>query len=295
MYDIETFIIVIFILVDDFVNKYFPPRKLRKRGILPKLSDSEVITMEIVGEFLGFHSDKDIYKYFKNHWKHLFPNLPHRSNFVRQAFNLWYVKLQFWKYLISYKDKFIQIIDSIPMEVCKFKRAKRSKLFKGLANYGKYLGMTFYGFRLHLKITDYGLITDFVILPANYQDIEFVDYFVDNERNCYFIGDKGYRSKDLFEKLLKYKNIFFHTSYRRIDKKPKYLPKYLVKKLNAIRKLIETIFSQLEKQFAIKKICARDKWHLYSRVVRKIVTHVVAVILNIKNKRSPLEIKDLIR
>ena len=32
---------------------------LRNRGFMPKLSDAEVITMEIVGEFMGKDQDKD--------------------------------------------------------------------------------------------------------------------------------------------------------------------------------------------------------------------------------------------
>ena len=41
---------------------------------MPKLSDSEVITMEIVREFLGLNHDKQIWKYFSIHWLEWFPN-----------------------------------------------------------------------------------------------------------------------------------------------------------------------------------------------------------------------------
>ena len=59
------FIIKIFVIVDDFCQKYFPTRRLRSRGPLPQLADSEVITMEIVGEFKGLKEDKSIYYYFR--------------------------------------------------------------------------------------------------------------------------------------------------------------------------------------------------------------------------------------
>ncbi|WP_170179624.1 hypothetical protein [Parashewanella spongiae] len=48
--------------------------------------------MEIVGEWSGHHTDKGIWEYFKGYWLPLFPNLPARSQFVRQASNLWKVK-----------------------------------------------------------------------------------------------------------------------------------------------------------------------------------------------------------
>jgi hypothetical protein len=34
---------------------------------MPKLSDAEVITMEIVGEFMVKDQDKGIWRYFRNH------------------------------------------------------------------------------------------------------------------------------------------------------------------------------------------------------------------------------------
>jgi hypothetical protein len=43
---------------------------------MPGLADSEVITMEIVGEFLGIDCEKAIWQYFKNHWLCLFPQMP---------------------------------------------------------------------------------------------------------------------------------------------------------------------------------------------------------------------------
>ena len=48
---------------------------LRNRGFKPALSDVEVITMEIVGEFLSYDCDKGIWKYFKTLWLSWFPKL----------------------------------------------------------------------------------------------------------------------------------------------------------------------------------------------------------------------------
>jgi hypothetical protein len=88
----QDFIITVFCVIDDELEKMLQGRKLRERGGHPTLVDSEVIKMEIVGEFLGKDCDKIIYEYFKSHWKHLFPRIPDRSNFVRQAANLHVVK-----------------------------------------------------------------------------------------------------------------------------------------------------------------------------------------------------------
>ena len=56
--DITTFIIHVSCLVDDFMKD----KRLRERGPSPTVGDSEVITMEIVGEILGIDTDNGIYR-----------------------------------------------------------------------------------------------------------------------------------------------------------------------------------------------------------------------------------------
>ena len=88
--DLNTFIVGVFCLIDDRLEG----ERIRSRGPAPKLLDSEVMTMEIVGEFLGIDTDKGIYSYFKRHYPEWFPKLKevHRTTFARQAANLWKVK-----------------------------------------------------------------------------------------------------------------------------------------------------------------------------------------------------------
>ena len=88
----EDFIITVYCLVADNFESLNQGKRLRKRGFPPKLSDAEVITMEIVGEFLGLDTDKGLWSYFKTHWTDLFPKIGSRPNFVKQAANLWQVK-----------------------------------------------------------------------------------------------------------------------------------------------------------------------------------------------------------
>ncbi len=286
------FIITVFTMVDNFCKRYFPVCKLRKRGFKPKLADSEVITMEIIGEFKGFHEDKGIYRYFKQHWLDLFPKMPYRSNFVRQAASLWKVKERFFEYLQTQKEQWLQIVDSMPIEVCKFVRAKYTKLFKGLASYGKWFGQTFFGYKLHLKISRIGIIRSFIV--ANIHDITCVEELVGEDNPRLVLGDKGYRSESLRKRLWQQRGIYVHTSLRRNDAKTSPLPKLTIRKLTGIRRLVETVAGQLEQQFSIKRTFARNPWHLFNRIIRKIVSHTFGVFLNLKLNRDPLKLKSLI-
>ena len=288
------YIVNVFVMADDFCKIYFPARKLRSRGPLPKLADSEVITMELVGEYLGLGTDEGIHHYFCRHWHHLFPNLPDRSNFVRQCANVWDVKQSFFEYLSGFQDHYLQILDSMPIEVCKFVRAKTSQQFKDSAAYGKWFGQTFFGYRLHLKITDIGMIRQFILAPANEHDIRYVEPLIAQDRGGWVLADKGYRSKPLQQKLWQQRKMYFHTSVRRIDKKTSPLPKQTIRTLTGKRRLIETVAGQLEQRFGIKTTFARDLWHLMNRIIRKILSHTISVLLNIKMNIEPLKLRLLV-
>ena len=67
---IDEFIIKIYLMVDDYYKKIVTNR-LRQGGYAPKLTDSEIITMEIVGEFLQMDTDSQIHQYFKQHWQNM--------------------------------------------------------------------------------------------------------------------------------------------------------------------------------------------------------------------------------
>jgi IS5 family transposase len=291
---LSDYIVNVFVMADDFCKHYFPARSLRARGPLPRLADSEVITMELVGEYLGFDTDERIYQYFDRHWQSFFPRLPDRSNFVRQCANLWHVKQCFFEYLSRPEDHYLQILDSVPIEVCKFVRSRTTKQFKETAAYGKWFGRTFFGYRLHFKITDIGIIRHFILAPANEHDIRYAEPLIAADSMGWVLGDKGYRSKDLQQKLWDERKVYFHTSVRRRDKKDSPLPKLTIRTLTGKRRLIETVAGQLEQRFNIKTTFARDLWHLLNRIIRKILSHTVGIVLNMKMNIQPLKLRLLV-
>jgi hypothetical protein len=57
MLSMEDFITAVFCCVDDLLKEVINGQPIRSRGFQPSLSDSEVITMEIVAEFQGIDTD----------------------------------------------------------------------------------------------------------------------------------------------------------------------------------------------------------------------------------------------
>ena len=68
--DLDTFIVATYRLVEETIDEALGGgERLRlRRGPAPKLSDVEVFTIELVGEFLGIDTDKAIHLFFRRHY-----------------------------------------------------------------------------------------------------------------------------------------------------------------------------------------------------------------------------------
>ena len=60
--DRDDFIITVYCLVCNQYRALFSEQPLRHGGFTPQLTDEEVITLEICGEYFKFNMDKDLFK-----------------------------------------------------------------------------------------------------------------------------------------------------------------------------------------------------------------------------------------
>jgi len=292
---IDDFIIHVFCWVEDYFAKVVN-KPLRQRGPAAKLSDSEVITLEVVGEFIGLHEDKAIWEYFTRHWSSWFPQLGSRKTFVKQAAHLWRVKetLQqlMAKELLAFEDD-IHLFDGFPLPICHFRRAKFSKNFRGEATYGYCAAKaeTYYGFKGHLVISLSGVATQFTVTEAHVDERDVLPELTD-VFNGLLIADKGLIRPELTE-LLRSKGIELQTPLRANMKDNR--PHAFVKKIVSVRRLVETVIGQLTDRFEIERIRAKKLWHFLRRVTRKILSHTIAFAINKQlNPENPLQFEQLL-
>jgi hypothetical protein len=101
--DLDTFIVTTNCLIDDLMADVLDGRRLRSRGPNPILDDREVLTIEVVGEFLGIDTEKGIRRFFCRHYAEWFPLLAEvdRTTFTRQAANLWKLTKLLWRALLQ--------------------------------------------------------------------------------------------------------------------------------------------------------------------------------------------------
>ena len=96
----------------------------------------------------------------------------------------------------------ISFVDSTALRVCRNQRIHLHRVFRGLAQRGQCSMGWFYGFKLHLVCNEKGELLSFMLTPGNVDDREPLKNtaFLENISGK-LVGDKGYISKGLFEKL----------------------------------------------------------------------------------------------
>lgn len=267
---IDNFIIKVYIFVDDFLKTF---GQLRKRGSAPMLGDAEVITMEVVGEFLGLGSDKRIFEYFVHHWKTLFPKIGTRVTFVRQCANLWHVKSEIQKALISALagEGDIFLFDGMPIPTCNVKRVRHKNPFWGEGGFGYCAAKDYkyFGFKGHILTNQHGVITNFTIAAANIDERDVLPELAIGKRG-FVIADKGLIRPELTEWLASH-GLNLQTPLR--DNMKDSRPKEYINDIMNKRRLVETVIGQLVERFQIQAIRAKDLFHLSVKVGRKILAH----------------------
>ncbi|HEX5847684.1 MAG TPA: IS982 family transposase [Rubrobacter sp.] len=282
--DLDTFIVATYCLIDDLMRQSLGGRRLRQRGPDPILDDREVITMEVVGEFLGMDTDKAIFLFFRRHYPEWFPAVGrvHRTTFARQAANLWAVKELMWESLsarVAHDEAGLFLVDSFAVPVCSFAKAPRHKSFAGIASYG-HDAMSksfFYGVEGHLRVRWPGVIVGAALAPADIHDRWVAEYDLLGgvEEGSVVLADTNYASPTLRESLAAYGVSLLAPKRpnRKRDRHP--WPRWLTN----MRRRIETVISQLVERYSAKRVRARDLWHLSSRWWRKILSHTLCVRL----------------
>jgi hypothetical protein len=295
--DRDTFIITVYCLVDDEFKKFSAVHRVRHAGFAPERSDAEVITREICGAYFKLQTDKDLFDYFMQHYRHFFPARSERSVFVRQAANLWQYKAALQRRLTCVSGQAhdpLQPIDTLPLPICTYTRARRDRCFAGQADYGycDAKALHYYGFKLGLRISRCGMIIHCPLLEARPHDINHLALLIAGFRGI-APADKGCIDLHLQQHLAQQQGVSVVTPRKKHMQTSLY-PAQLVKMCARWRRLVETVGSHLIERFGVGRLQGHDLWHYQHRLIRKVLAHTVAVFLNLQLGRQPLDLDGLV-
>ncbi|MBZ4655739.1 MAG: transposase family protein [Thermoanaerobacter sp.] len=283
--NLKDFVIIAYVIIDDIYQKVTPTYIKERCNINDSiLSDSEIITISIVGELLTIDSENAWFNFCKKNINDLFPKFCDRSRFDRTRRNLHAVIEEIRKELsklTEYAKQPYRIIDSMPLPVCKFGRTHFHKTFLGFgAAYERCASKkeTYLGYKLHMLATLDGFITDFIITPTNIDDRVAAWDLVSSYHNIKMIGDKGYVGDDFASSLKAEKEIDLLPVKRNNSKNQ--FPTAIRQLIFKLRRRIETSASQLANQLNIERILAKSYWGLQTRIKTKLLAYNLCYYIN---------------
>ncbi len=135
-----------------------------------------------------------------------------------------------------------------------------------------------------------GLISRFSVAPANAHELSVLPEIVEGTSGL-IVGDRNYHSPKTSEELMRSIGIELLVPYSSKKRDP--APKESAY-LSRLRYRIDTVFSQLTARYSVKRVWARDLWHLSSRLLRKVLSHTVAFLLNHQIGNQSLRLSKLL-
>ena len=273
-----------YVVVDELWPQVAP--LCRRPGPTPACSDSELVTMILVGESRGWDEETDLVREWQAR-PDLFPQVPERSRFNRRrralapAINeLRRLTLQ----LLDLAQDRQCAIDSLPVPALRFHLVPSSPAVghwtAHQAAFGKVTTtkQTIFGYQLQLLVTLNGVILDFLLAPANVNDLEAGAELLAKHRDLLVLGDKGYLSAPVAADLLAEPGITLLTVPRKNQRVQ--LPAALAALHTRWRQIVETVNGQLASLFHIEENHAHSFDGLCARLYSKLTTHTLALYLN---------------
>ena len=250
-------------------------------GRKQKKSDLEVVALSLTAEFMSIDSENSLFKQLN---QAEIPNLIERSQFNKRRRKLFLfseeIRTKLAKEFLEFEDYFI--VDSMPLEICKFSRHSRIKICKEEFESAPSKGFCasqnnwYFGYKLHGVCSVSGIFHSLDITKAEVHDVHFLKNIKQQMSDCVLLGDRGYLSESIQLDLFQTVKVRLETPKRSNQKDYKQQP-YIFRKS---RKRIETLFSQLCDQFMIRRNYAKSFEGFKTRILAKITSLTLVQYIN---------------
>ncbi len=250
-------------------------------GRKQKMSDLEVVALSLTAEFMSIDSENSLFKQIN---QAEIPNLIERSQFNKRRRKLFLfseeIRTKLAREFLEFEDYFI--VDSMPLEICKFSRHSRIKICKEEFESAPSKGFCasqnnwFFGYKLHGVCSVSGIFHSLDITKAEVHDVHFLKNIKQQMSDCVLLGDRGYLSESIQLDLFQTVKVRLETPKRSNQKDYKQQP-YIFRKS---RKRIETLFSQLCDQFMIRRNYAKSFEGFKTRILAKITSLTLVQYIN---------------
>lgn len=275
--EIESLFVWVYVQVDDWYKEEESRLLKGKVGSKAKFSDAEIITLQLMSEYIALPTERNYYSFIKANYMKLFPNLVEQSEFNRRSRSLSGIieefRLSLMKRLVTKQPDYL-LVDTKPIPVVGYKRDKTHSEFLGSADYGYCSSkkMKYFGYKLVSVTTLSGFMLYYELVPASTDERIAVESVLARLKACH--GDKGFIGEWWQQDMFKEMGHTILTPKR----KNQYiqLPRNLELKLNSVRERVEGFFNEIQNVGRnIERLFAKTIRGLTSRIIVKMTSYTL--------------------
>ena len=272
--DFETLMITVFILVDDWYQSEKKALKALSPGAKPEMSDSEIITLALVMDYLPFPGETQFIGFIRANYGQWFPDLLTQSQFnrrLRKLEQMLEILRRKWVRQLGGENATSFVIDTKPIPVMGYRRSKRHSDFHGSADYGYCAArkMKYFGYKLVMLSTLKGLPIAYELVSANTDERKAVEGVLETVRHCDIYGDKGFVGQDWQEEITNSTGNKIWTIHR--ENQQHQHSSSLKRLIGQVRQRIEGVFHEIQNT-------GRNPERLLNKTVAGFATHMAAKI-----------------
>lgn len=256
----------------------------RRSGPDPSFSDSEVITVALIID-TWFHGHEALgLAFLRRYHPSLFPQLPPDGWFNQRRTRLGPLIDQVRRLLTHHhgliaSDDPNRLIDSAPIPLCTYTRAKDNRTLNGSEYFGvaPSKGAKLFGLRLHVITTTNQVVDEWLLAPASYHDSQVMPVLFEQASERLALGDGAFHNP-VSEPVLREREVIVYAPPRRDTRKRPPWPEPVRRLLGRVRRQIETAFSVLTTVFDIERPGSRSLMGLVSRISTRLLAYNLCFI-----------------
>jgi hypothetical protein len=280
--DLDTLATALYARTDDLLKaspERFPWRPAA--GIMPRISDAEMVTLAVLQALLGYASEARWLRHARAHLRHLFPCLPGQPGYNKRLRKL--AGTVVWLAGVLARDTSlwtddVWVVDSTPVECARSRETVKRSELAGWAQYGYCASHSrwFWGLRLHLVCTLHGLPVGFALAGAKADEREVLLGILADGSLAWpdgqvVIGDKNYYGRD-FEELLRGAGLVLLRPARKGEPEPAGRQYF-----KPLRQVIESVNQTFKGQLDLERHGGRTVEGVTVRILQRILALTAAI------------------
>jgi hypothetical protein len=284
MMDLDSFLVSLYVLVDDWWRERHPPSLRSKPGRPALLCESEVLTLAILSQWPRFRSERDFWRFASAHLRPYFPTLCTQGQLNRRiralAPELRALQRDFAEDLTEPSVAYRVMDTTLLVPAMVRVRASRKGLFCGQATFGRSASKTewVYGFKVALVVDPKGVVTAFGLAPAASDERPIGEALVAEDRHEAYLADKGFAAVEWERRWVEEYGALVAATPK--DNSKRAWSKADRRWASGKRQIIEGVIGQLKDFFSLERHRAKTLGGLLTRLAAKIAAYTCAQRMN---------------